>query len=57
MMVHFVHKPATALEVRKWCAMIRNNSEFHLLWDRRADKFREENKNGRKSNGHKQLAR
>lgn len=57
MMVHFVHKPATALEVRKWCAMIRNNSEFYLLWDRRADKFREENMNGRKSNSHKQLAR
>ncbi|MBU8842279.1 hypothetical protein ACFC1U_11430 [Bacillus subtilis] len=57
MMVHFVHKPATALEVRKWCAMIRNNSEFYLLWDIHADKFREENMNGRKSNGHKQLAR
>lgn len=57
MMVHFVHKPATALEVRKWCAMIRNNSEFYLLWDIHADKFREEITNGRKSNGHKQLAR
>ncbi|NPC91188.1 hypothetical protein HOO54_02695 [Bacillus sp. WMMC1349] len=42
MMVHFVHKPVKALEVRAWCARIRNYPELHILWDERAAKYRKE---------------
>lgn len=41
MILHYVHKPATALEVRAWCARIRNYPELHLIWDQRFKKFRE----------------
>ncbi|CAF1772837.1 hypothetical protein NRS6084_03915 [Bacillus subtilis] len=57
MMVHFVHKPATALEVRAWCERIRNHRELHLIWDERTADYRKENMNDRKSNDSKQLAR
>lgn len=56
-MVHFVHKPATALEVRAWCERIRNHSALHLIWDERTANYRKENMNDRKSNDSKQLAR
>lgn len=58
MMVHFVHKPATAWEVRAWCERIRNHSELHLIWDERTANYRKENMNDdRKPNDFEQLAR
>lgn len=57
MMVHFVHKPATALEVKAWCEGIRNHSELYMIWDKRTANYRKEIMNDRKSNDSKQLAR
>lgn len=58
MIVHFVHKPSTALEVRAWCERIRNHSELYLIWDERIANYRKENMNDdRKPDDSKQLAR
>lgn len=32
-MLHYLHRPATASEVREWCARIRDHPELHLSWD------------------------